>query len=881
MTTPSPAPSWRRYLRFWGSDARGDVDDELRFHVDMRIDEYVARGMPIDEARRLAAQRFGDAARARDQCLSIDDQAARAAGRANFFATLRQDVVYATRVLRRQRAQTLLAVACLALGIGATTSMFTVTDALLLRPMPFPNGDRLATVSVARATERGSDLASYPDYLDWRARQHSFVDIAAFGSTSLSVATTQATLVDGLIVSASYFRVLGIVPERGRLFAEGEDTPSGAPVVIVSHSLAEQWFGDASRAVGRVVTVRGDRANAPERRTIVGVVPDQSPMPADMWVPIATNPNLTRGNRNLQVIGLLRPGVSFAAANRDIAGIESQLAKENSQNDADLTGVVRPLRDEYVASSKPALAAMFAATVLVLLVACANVAGIQLARAVAREREIAVRSAIGAARTRILRQLLTESVILSLAGGLAGVLVAQRAGEFAARAVIGNVSRWLAPSLDLRVLAFALAVAAVAGIVFGVAPAMRLTRVDPADALRGGTARVGASRPRLQQMFVVAQIALSLVLLVLATLSIESVRRLEDLPLGFDRSGVLTFRLVFQTPRYDSMSARARLVNDLADRLRALPGVRGAGAVSLTPLSCCSLTELKVEGHPLPPGQHFMVYDNSVSPGYFAAMGIGMLRGHDFTRDDTPSSMPVIIVNQTFADRFWPGGNAIGEHVQLGSNELTIVGVVNDVKQGGLLDAAEPQYYVPVSQYVKTRSAFAVRANSASLPALTAAIRSAVHELDPSLAVFGVRSMDEIVDRATAARRAFESLMVAFGIIAVALAAMGIFAVMSFVVAQRRREMGLRMALGAAPGSVRSLVLAQGGRLGLAGAAAGVAAAVVAAHALAHSLYGVSAGEPAAYIVAAGVAAVAVAVATLGPAHRAARVDPATTLRSD
>jgi len=873
-------PAWRRYLRFWGKNAAGDVDDELRFHLDMRIDEYIGRGLSAEDARQLATRRFGDSARARDECVAIDEQAARTEGRANFFSTLRQDAVYAARVLRRQKVQTLLAVACLALGIGATTSMFTVTDALLLRPMPFPNGDRLTYLGVAGTGQHPSNITSYPDYLDWRARQRSFVDLAASGSTSLSVVTTQATLVDGLIVSASYFHVLGVVPERGRLFAEGEDTPSGGPVVIVSHSFAEQWFGGADRAVGRVVTVRGDRADAPERRTIIGVVPDQSPMPADMWVPIVPNPNLTRNNRNLQVIGLVRPGVSSDAANRDIAGIESQLAKEYPESDGDLTALVRPLRDQYVGSSGPALAAMFAATVLVLLVACANVAGIQLARAVAREREIAVRSAIGAARTRILRQLLTESVILSLAGGVAGVLVAQRAGEFAARAVVGSVSRWLAPSIDLRVLGFALAVATITGIVFGVAPAMRLAHVDPADVLRGGTARVGASRPRLQQLFVVAQIALSLVLLVLATLSIESVKRLEQVPLGFDRSDVLTFRLVFQTPRYDSMSARARLVNDLADRLRALPSVRGAGAVSLTPLSCCSLSRLTVEGHPLPPGQRLMVFDNSITPGYFAAMRIGILRGRDFTRDDTPSSMPVIIVSKSFADRYWPGGNAIGGHVR-GAELMTVVGVVNDVKQAGLLDAGELQFYVPVSQYVKTRTAFAVRTNAANLTPLTAAIRSVVHEVDPSLAVFGVRTMDEIVDRETSARHAFESLMVAFGLIAVALAAMGIFAVMSFLVAQRRREMGLRMALGAAPRSVRSLVFAQSGRLGLAGTAVGVAAAVVAARVLAHSLYGVTAREPIAYVVAVAVAGLAVAIATFGPAFRAARVDPALTLRAD
>ncbi len=879
MTARGRTPSWRRYLRFWGANADADVDDELRFHVDMRADEYIAHGLAPDEARRLAEHRFGDSKRARDACLAIDERATRASGRADWLTALEQDLLFAARLLSRQRLATLLAVACLTLGIGATTSMFSVADALLLRPLPFPNGARLMYLGTARRGEHSATVTSYPDYLDWRTRQRSFDDLAAYGTVNLTVIGHDAYLVNGMLVTASYFHVLGVAPERGRLFIDDEDEPGSAAVAIVSHGFADRTLGGDEQAIGKTIVVRGDRAGAPDARTVVGVVPDQTLLPGDVWLPIVRNPNLTRNNHNLSVLGLVRRGVSFAAAGKEIADIEQQVAVEQRDEDGDLTAFGRPLVEQYVGPVRPALEAMFAATVLVLLVACANVGGIQLARAVAREREIAVRRAIGAGRGRILRQLLTESILLSLGGGAAGVVVAYYTNRFAARAVIGTVPGWVSTSIDWRVLAFAVGTAALTGIAFGVAPAMRLARIDPADALRGGTARVGPARPTLQQGFVVAQIALSIVLVVLATLSIQAVRSLENIVLGFDKSNVLVYKLVFQSAQYDSMAARARAVAAIAEGVRGLPGVDGSGAVSMAPLSCCSQWAVEVEGHPLAPGQHRIFTGNSVTPGYFAAMRVGLHRGRDFTADDTPTSEPVIIINQTFADQYWAGGGAIGKRVHFGPQWATVVGVVNDIKQAGLLDDPEPQFYLPVSQYVMTRSAFVVRSSGRETDALTAAIRRVVHDVDPTLAVYGVRTLDETVSMATASRRAFEALMIVFGTVALGLAATGIFAVMSFVVAQRRREMGVRLALGAAPSRVTALVLGQGARLGIVGTVVGVAAALVAARALAHTLYGVNPRDPLVYLAAVAVAAAAIVLASVGPARRAARVDPVAALR--
>jgi predicted permease len=879
------APAWRRYLRFWGSNVQSDVDEELRFHLEMRVAEYSARGMSPDDARRLAERRFGDERKARAECISIDENAARAMSRGASFASLGQDVRYAARLLRRQAATASLAVICLSLGIGATTAMFSVADALLIRPLPFVNGDRLYLVATTRDPTRDADVSSYPDYLDWRAHQHSFTELAAFGQTSFAVVLTHPVRASGAVVTANFFRTLGVVPERGRLFADGEDQMDGPTIAIVSHGFAERELGGIDHAVGSTVSIRGIP------RTVVGVVPDGRAIPVggELWTPIPRDldrsllPNrsaLTRGNRGLQVIGWLAPNVTIDQARAEFGALEAELVREYPRDDNGLTTKITSIRDVYVGFARPTLLAMIVATILVLLVACANVAGIQLARATSRVREIAVRSAIGANRARVFRQLLTESVMLALVGGLLGIALAYRSSEFAEVSVLGQSPRWLTPSVDWAVLAFAVAISMLTGIVFGVAPAMRLTRVDPADVLRGGRSALGPSRGRLQQAFVVTQLALSIVLVVTAGLSIESVRRLQERPLGFDDRGALMFTAALQTPQYDVAGEKARFVDALDARAAALPGVSAAGATSLGPLHCCSQWALKVDGHPMPEDQKFMVNGNSVTPHYFEAMGIGLVKGRGFTPDDGENAPPVMVINEAFASRFWPDGDAMGHLVQDGSDHATIVGVVRDVAQS-IAESPGPQFYRPYAQKPIVTPTFVVRAASGDPSRFTADLRRIVHDLDPMLPIYNITTARQTVDFNLAGRRSFEWLMIAFGVIALLLATMGVYAVTSFFVSQRTQELGLRVALGADPMRLLALVMRSTAGMAVGGGLIGLGGAFLAARWLSHTLYGVGAGEPTIYVAAAVLLTLGTLAASIGPANRAARADPMTTLRVD
>ncbi len=878
-------PAWRRYLRFWGSNVQSDVDEELRFHLEMRVAEYTARGMSLADARRLAERRFGDEQRARAECISIDETAARAMSRGASIASLGQDVRYAARLLRRQAATASLAVLCLALGIGATTAMFSVADALLIRPLPFATGDRLFLVATTRDRARDADVSSYPDYLDWRTRQHSFTELAAFGQTSFSVVLARPVRAIGAVVTANFFRALGVVPERGRLFADGEDQIEGPAIAIVSHGFAEREMGGVDRAVGSTVSIRGIP------RTVVGVIPDGRAIPigGELWTPLPRDldrsllpgrSSLTRSNRGLQVVGWLAPNATVGQARAEFESLEAELVREYPENDAGLTTKITPIRDVYVGSARATLLAMIAATILVLLVSCANVAGIQLARATSRVREIAVRSAIGAGRGRVFRQLLTESVMLALAGGVLGTALAYRFSEFAEISVLGQSPRWLMPSLDLRVLSFAVAISMLTGIVFGVAPAMRLTRVDPADALRGGRSALGPSHGRLQQIFVVVQLALSIVLVVAAGLSIESVRRLEELPLGFDERGALMFTAMLQTPRYEVAGERARFADAVIGRTIALPGVSAAGATSLPPFRCCSQWALAIDGQPRPADQKLMVPGNSVTPGYFDAMGIPLVRGRAFSQADAADTPPVMVVNESFARRFWPDGDALGRLVQDGSDHATIVGIVRDVKIT-LTESPGPQFYRPLTQKPITTLTFVVRAPTGDPTRFTGDLRRVVHEIDPTLPIYNVTTAHDMVDQQFAGRRTFESLMIVFGFIALLLATMGVYAVTSFFVSQRTQELGLRVALGADPARLIALVLRSSAAMAIAGALVGLAGAFLAARWLSHTLYGVGTGNPAIYLAAAGLLAVGTLAASIGPANRAARADPMTTLRVD
>lgn len=880
MIPPKKTPAWRRYLRFWGSNVPQDVDDELAFHLDMRAKEYVARGMTEADARRLAAERFGDPARPRHECVDIDETYLRRQRRAHAFAGFRNDLVFAARLLRRQRLPSVVAVLCLALGIGATTTMFSIGKTLLLNPMPYANASRVVMIETHHITlKTGTTVSSYLDYMDWRTRAHSFEEMGAFGGTGFTVGLSTPIRAGGGVISANFFHMLGVKPEAGRLFTEDDDTPGAAMVVLVSHRFAEDYLGGAKTVVGKSFDVGGTK------RTVVGVIPDSGTFPsgAQIWAPFEGSFNKThRADRNLDVYASLEPGMTIDAASRELSAIQSQMAAEHPQADSYVSTRVEPLRERYVRSSRTGLAALGVATVLVLLIACTNVAALQIARATARAREIAVRTAIGASRTRIVRQLLTEAVMLAVAGGAIGVAMAFGGVKYVAKAIAGNAPRWMAFHIDGQALAFTFAVSMVAGIAFGILPALRLARTDPSDVLRGGRSAVGVARGALQRVFVVAEIALSVILVVGAMLAIESALRLQAVPLGLDPDAVISFRVALQGSRYDAKEERARVMDQFAKIIAAIPGVSGAGATTYMPINgCCSQFPMQIRGHEVSPKERLLVTGNMITPTFFDALHIPLVAGRAFTEADDAAAPKVVIINETFAKRFWPDGDALGHEIDTGTGMARIVGIVGDIKQGHMADAPEPQFYRPHLQDPWAAMTFVVRAKGIAPNRLMPEVRRAFRQLDASTPIYSVATLDRVIAGTVDPARLFGVLFAVFAGVALALATAGVYATMSFFVSQRTRELGLRVALGAEPVRVVGLMLRQGMAMAAIGGAVGIGAGVFGAKALAHSLYGVTANEPIIYLAGALVLAFAAVAATYGPARRASEVDPMVALRAE
>jgi putative ABC transport system permease protein len=874
-------PAWRRYLRFWGSNIAADVDDELRFHIEMRVSEYIARGMSPDEAQRRAAQRVGDVSRAREECIVVDERFARSEGRAQVIGALRQDVVFASRLLRRQRLPSAVAVVCLALGIGASTTMFSVGNTLLLHPLPYPNGDRVVSVLTKNRNESGPpSVSSYLDFADWRVRAHAFSEMGAIGATNFTFLLSAPLRATGGIVTPGFFRVLGIRAESGRLFMDDDDRPGAPKLMVVSHTFAEQRLGGAASVVGKMFTVGG------VKRLVIGVIPDrwQFPSGGQVWMPplLGDYNKQHRGNRNIQVYALPKPNMTIDAARRDMDAITTALAVENPGDDSYVTTVLEPLRERFVGPTRTSLIALSCAALLVLLVACANVAALQVARALTRALEIAVRTALGAGRVRIVRQLLTESVLLAIAGGALGVGIARVGTDYVARAIARGAPPWMTFGVDTRALVFTLVVSMLIGVAFGVAPALRLSRTDPGNALRGGQGALGFRRGSLQRAFVVSEIAMSVVLVIGAALAIESVIRLRNVPLGVDPAGVLSFRLSLQGPRYDSTRERGRAMSDFEHRIAAIPGVESVGATTYVPLvGCCSQFGTQIEGRTTDAAHMMMVTGNMITPGFFRSTRVPLIAGREFSDADDADAPKVIIINETFAIRFWPAGDAIGHRIDTGNGMSTIVGIVGDIKQASITNAAEPQFYRPHLQDPWTAMTFTVRVRGNQPERIMPDVRRAMTAIDPTLPVYGVRTLENVLTDAIASPRMFGILYTAFAAVALLLATAGVYATMSFFVSQRTRELGLRVALGAEPRAVVRMIMRQGALLAVIGGIVGLALGSVAARALAHTLYGVSAREPLVYAVASAVLVVAATVASYGPARRASAIDPMIALRTD
>ncbi len=809
------------------------------------------------------------------------------------------DFRFALRQIAKAPGFAMTTVLTLALGIGATTTMFSVVNAVLLRPLPFPKADRLVAVgsvdSRNPAVTNSPVSMSYPDFFDWRSQNHSFSGLAAYNDSDVTLTGAgDPKHLDGEIVSADFFRVLGVEPAMGR-GVRLEDEKPGAHVVVLSHELWQSAFGSQPDIVGRSITLNNNSY------TVIGVMPRgfsfpiQNPAPA-LWTSIgddAYDPSgdpLTgqRGAHLLSVIGRLKPGVSVAQATADVSVIAHRLTAEFPKTNSHFSaGLVIPQIDAVVGDTRPALRILFAAVALVLLIACANVAGLLLARGSRRTWEVAVRSALGASRAQIVRQMLVESLVLSLLGGLAGIALSALLVRVVVRLLPSDLPRSGNISIDATVLAFAVGVSVLTGPLFGVLPALRVARVDPSTALRDGTrtATTGRRQHRLQNSLVIAEMAIGLVLLIGSGLLIRSFVRVLQVDPGFDRRNLLTASVELPESQYPH-DRHIQFYDELLPRLRSLPGVVSVSAGWPLPVSVDGMhISFDIEGHPLPEGRRNAARVSIIEPGYFKTLRIPLLRGREFQETDTAKSQPVVIVNRTFAKTYFPGEDPVGKHITPGLNDdvvkevpREIIAVVGDVKAGRLTADIVPEYYLPVSQAAVLSPRLVIR-TAVDPASLIPAVRAQVAQQDKSLAVFQVHTMDDVVTRA-AARQRFQALLLScFAAVALLLSAVGLYGLLSYLVAQRTLEIGVRMALGAQRGNVLRTILSRGMSLAGIGVATGLIAAASVTTLMQKMLYGVRPLDTLTFVTVSAVLLLVALAACSAPALRAARLDPVKTLR--
>jgi putative ABC transport system permease protein len=801
---------------------------------------------------------------------------------------LRTDLRSALRSLAKRPATTAAVVAILALGIGANTAMFSVVHAVLLTPLPFDRPAELTMVWVDNRVQGWRrDITSYPNFLDWRQNQ-SFQSLAAYRPLSVSLTTGGEPIeVQAAEVSASFFPTLGVAPALGRGFTAEEEQEGHDRVVVVSHGLWQRRFGSDPGLVGRDIELGG------ESHTVVGVAPAAFDFPraTEVWGPLAPEEGLrqARGALWLYVVGRLQPGVSLAAAQAEMSAVAARLEGDYPQTNEGLGINLVPLQADLVGEVRPALLVLLAAVFAVLLIACANLTNLLLARAGDREREFAVRSALGAGRRRLLIQLLWESVVLALVGGTAGVVLAQVASPLLLGWGARELPRLPRAGLDPAVLAFTLGVTLATGLAFGLAPALHLARTRLTEVLKeGGRGSAGGRRSaRLRRLLVASEVAVALVLLVGAGLLLRSFAELTRVDPGLAAEGRLTFRLQLPSSTYPEGVDAHRFFDELVARLGALPGVRAAGVASAVLIGRLpNATNVTIEGR-APEGveDERAVAVDTVSPRLFEAAGMPLRRGRAFAATDAPQATPVAIVNEAMERQYWKGQDALGRRFKYGGPGSedpwrTVVGVVADTRRSGADQEVMPSTFLPLAQAPRRRMTVVVETAGDPL-ALAAAVREQVWALDRSLPVSDVSTLQQVLDERLAPRRFQMLLLGLFAGVALALALVGIYGVVSCLVEQRMREIGVRMALGAPGQRILRMVVGQVLALTLPGVAVGLAGAFALTRFLRSQLFGVSPTDPATFAAVAVLLAAAAIAAGFAPARRAARLDPVEVLRKE
>jgi predicted permease len=794
------------------------------------------------------------------------------------------DFRHGLRLLRRTPGFTAVAIATLALGIGANTAIFSTIDAVLLRPLPYGDADRLVMVwEDASYIGFARNTPAPANYFDWKARNRVFSDLAATrGAIANLTAGGPPEQVLGRRVTANFFSVLDVRPLIGRTFTEEEDR-TAAPVVIISYGLWQRRYGGREAAVGSPMLMNG------AERTIIGVMPANFSFRSreiDFWTPIQFTPAET-GNRNahfLNVVARLRDDVSVERAREDMRAIAAQLASEYPDSNARVGSVVVPIKEDLLGNTQFALIVLMAAAGCVLLIACANLASLLLSRAVSRRSEMAVRVALGADARRLIRQLVVESMILALTGGALGLIVAPAAMTLLDGLVPATVPSPARPGLNPTLLAFTVGLSLVTGLVFSIVPAIQAAGASLNDALQQGGRSGVAGRTRTRDALVVAQVAAALVLLVGAGLMIRTLINLQTADLGFRPAGLLTMRTTLPTAKYSDEAQRLAFFDAVLARVAALPGVESAAYASLLPfLSQGNTIGYAVEGKVVEQGQD-AVY-RSGTPAHLKTLGVEVVEGRLLEERDGPGAPLVAVINETFARMHWSGESALGRRVRFGGPSTpwrTIVGVVKDVRERGFDLAIKPGAYVTYSGLGNAWIPELLLVRTAGEPtALVGPIRSIVAAIDPEQPVAAVRTMDDIVDEAVVGRRDQMTLLAAFAGLALLLASVGLYGVLSYTVTRRRREIGVRLALGATRGAVVRMVIGHGLLLTGTGLAVGIAVAWTATRAMSTMLYGVAATDAATFAaVLVTLAAVALTACAL-PAFRASRLDPMDVLREE
>jgi predicted permease len=868
-----------------------ELNEELGFHFEHEVEKYRRAGMSEEEAVRRARLAFGGQEQVKEDC--------RDARGISFLETTIQDLRYSLRAMRRNPGFFALASLTLALGIGASTAVFSVVDTILLRPLPYPHAGQVMMLWREGPLDGIGDMVWSPVEYSLLVRTETvFQHLGAFKKASFNLTgASSPELLEGVRASAGFFPALGVPPLLGRTFATEEDQPGHEHVAVLSNRLWQRRFGGDAGIVGKTLDLNGDPY------TVIGVMPagftfpNQEGIPplldlpkeTQLWVPLAL-PASPAGANEIGVIGQLRTGISFGRAEQDMKVIEQRMEGQFPQEKGWSSRAVPLVQQTKIYARRPLLLLLGAVSV-VLLIACANVAGLTLNRSVGRQRELTLRGALGAARRRLVRQLMTESLLLALVGGGAGILFGEAGLYLLKHFGPESIPHLHETGLDLRVMAYALGITLISGLLFGLAPALGATRMNMIEALKAGGQRSGgsAAAPRMRNALLIAQVAMALVLIVAAGLLVRTFYSMIRSSAGFDAARVVTFELPLPTPKYADTGRMAQLYQQVLLRLRSISSIESAGFASVVPMGGApDGTVIRMPEHPTVKrsDQPYANY-SFASPGYFATIGTPLLRGRDFSDADTLHSVPVTIITSAMAKKYFPGEDPIGKQVGVATTKIpvrTIVGVVADIKHASLREAPDPEMFVPYTQneimvWPSMQSMqFAMRGRADSA-VLMKSVREAVHAVDPDLPIAKYAALTTLVDHSMTADRFSMLLVGAFGALALMLASIGMYGVISYSVLQRTPEIGVRIALGAQRAQIFVMILRQATRLVFAGIALGLIAALAAAHLMTRFLYGVQPTDPMTFAAVSLLLASVALLACYVPARKAMKTDPMIALR--